>query len=80
MISPEVLIFLPRSPGAAWQPLASAGTGHMVKTNYGTNTATGLDAIRLWTVVMLLMRGLSGFLLDPSFIQLKLVLYILLIE
>jgi len=38
------------APGAAWQPLAAAGTGHTVKTNYGTNTASGLDAVRLWTV------------------------------
>lgn len=31
------------APGAAWQPLPAAGTGHTVKTDYGTNTATGLD-------------------------------------
>ncbi|WP_447768535.1 DUF6443 domain-containing protein [Sphingobacterium faecium] len=38
------------APGAAWQPLAAAGTGHTVKTTYGTNAATGLDVVKLWTV------------------------------
>ncbi|WP_454880734.1 DUF6443 domain-containing protein [Sphingobacterium detergens] len=38
------------APGAAWQPLPAAGTGHTVKTDYGTNTATGLDVVKLWTV------------------------------
>ncbi|MFD2904453.1 DUF6443 domain-containing protein [Sphingobacterium anhuiense] len=38
------------APGADWQPLAAEGTGHTIKTTYGTNTATGLDAVKLWTI------------------------------
>ncbi|UIR56448.1 RHS repeat-associated core domain-containing protein [Sphingobacterium sp. SRCM116780] len=38
------------APGAAWQPLAVAGTGHTLKTTYGTNATTGLDVVKLWTV------------------------------
>jgi len=45
------------APGAAWQPLAVLGTGHTVKTGYGTNTATGLDVVKLWTVTA---SGASG--------------------
>ncbi|WP_343539619.1 DUF6443 domain-containing protein [Sphingobacterium thalpophilum] len=45
------------APGAAWQPLPAAGTGHTVKTDYGTNTATGPDVVRLWTVTA---SGASG--------------------
>ncbi len=45
------------APGAAWQPLPAAGTGHTVKTDYGTNTATGLDVVKLWTVTA---SGASG--------------------
>jgi len=45
------------APGADWQPLAAAGTGHTVKTTYGTNTATGLDVVKLWTVTA---NGASG--------------------
>ncbi len=45
------------APGAAWQPLPTAGTGHTVKTDYGTNTATGLDVVKLWTVTA---NGASG--------------------
>jgi len=45
------------APGAAWQPLSTAGTGHTVKTDYGTNTATGLDVVKLWMVTA---NGASG--------------------
>lgn len=45
------------APGAAWQPLPAPGTGHTVKTSYGTNTATGLDVVKLWTVTA---SGASG--------------------
>jgi len=45
------------APGAAWQPLPAAGTGHTVKTDYGTNTATGSDVVKLWTVTT---TGASG--------------------
>ncbi|WP_286862269.1 MULTISPECIES: DUF6443 domain-containing protein [Sphingobacterium] len=45
------------APGAAWQPLPTVGTGHTVKTDYGTNTATGLDVVKLWTVTA---NGASG--------------------
>ncbi|WP_333888853.1 DUF6443 domain-containing protein [Sphingobacterium siyangense] len=38
------------APGATWQPLATAGTGHTVKIDYGTNTASGPNVVRLWTV------------------------------
>ncbi len=45
------------APGSAWQPSPTAGTGHTVKTDYGTNTATGLDVVKLWTVTA---SGASG--------------------
>ncbi|MGJ1457865.1 MULTISPECIES: DUF6443 domain-containing protein [Sphingobacterium] len=45
------------APGSVWQPLAVVGTGHTVKTDYGTNTATGLDVVKLWTVTA---SGASG--------------------
>ncbi|WP_333625477.1 DUF6443 domain-containing protein [Sphingobacterium siyangense] len=45
------------APGAAWQPLAVMGTGHTVKTVYGTNTATGADVVKLWAVTA---SGASG--------------------
>ncbi|MDR6735528.1 DUF6443 domain-containing protein [Sphingobacterium sp. 2149] len=45
------------APGAAWQPLPAPGTGHTVKTSYGTNTAMGLDVVKLWTVTA---SGASG--------------------
>ncbi|NQD71725.1 RHS repeat-associated core domain-containing protein, partial [Sphingobacterium shayense] len=42
------------SPGAAWQPLANrdlaATTGRTVETEYGTNVATGAEAVKLWKV------------------------------
>jgi len=38
------------APGADWQPLASAGAGHTIKTLYGTNTATGINIVKLWKV------------------------------
>ncbi|MDR2270612.1 MAG: RHS repeat-associated core domain-containing protein [Sphingobacterium sp.] len=45
------------APGAAWQPLPVPGKGHTVKTDYGTNTATGLDIVKLWIVTA---NGASG--------------------
>ena len=39
------------APGAAWQPAASRSTtGRTVATDYGTNVASGIEAVRLWTV------------------------------
>ncbi|NQD72656.1 RHS repeat-associated core domain-containing protein, partial [Sphingobacterium shayense] len=42
------------SPGAAWQPIANrdlaAATGRTVETEYGTNVATGTEAVKLWKV------------------------------
>ncbi|WP_454880725.1 DUF6443 domain-containing protein [Sphingobacterium detergens] len=49
------------APGAAWQPLPAAGTGHTVKTDYGTNTATGLDVVRLWTVTATGATGTTNY-------------------
>ncbi|NQD69971.1 RHS repeat-associated core domain-containing protein, partial [Sphingobacterium shayense] len=41
-------------PGAAWQPIANrdlaAATGRTVETEYGTNVATGTEAVKLWKV------------------------------
>lgn len=39
------------APGEAWQPMATAGTGHTVKTTYGTNTEIGNDVVKLWNVI-----------------------------
>jgi len=38
------------APGTAWQPAASRSTttGRTVVTEYGTNTASGPDAVKLW--------------------------------
>jgi len=38
------------APGAAWQPLASPGAGHTVKTAYGTNTNNGADTVTQWEI------------------------------
>ena len=43
--------------GTPWQPLAVVGTGHTVKTTYGSNSASGLDVVRLWTLTA---NGASG--------------------
>ncbi|WP_454880730.1 DUF6443 domain-containing protein [Sphingobacterium detergens] len=50
------------APGADWQPLPAAGTGHTVKTDYGTNTATGLDVVRLWTVTATGASGTTNYM------------------
>jgi len=49
------------APGAAWQPLPAPGTGHTVKTSYGTNTATGLDVVKLWTVTASVASGTTNY-------------------
>ncbi|WP_343571421.1 DUF6443 domain-containing protein [Sphingobacterium sp.] len=38
------------APGAAWQPLPTPGTGHTVKMDYGSNTTSGLDVVKLWAI------------------------------
>ncbi|QRY57118.1 DUF6443 domain-containing protein [Sphingobacterium siyangense] len=40
------------APGAPWQPLSSGvtGSGHTVRTDYGTNVETGVELVKLWRV------------------------------
>lgn len=40
------------APGSAWQPLngSIAGSGHTVKSDYGTNVDAGVELVKLWTV------------------------------
>ena len=49
------------APGAAWQPSATPGAGHTVKTTYGTNTANGLDVVRLWSVTPTGATGTTNY-------------------
>ncbi|WP_333575991.1 DUF6443 domain-containing protein [Sphingobacterium sp.] len=38
------------APGDIWQPLPTLGAGHTKKMTYGTNSTTGKDIVKLWTV------------------------------
>ncbi|MDR2271350.1 MAG: RHS repeat-associated core domain-containing protein [Sphingobacterium sp.] len=65
--SPMSRVLEQGAPGAAWQPLPTAGTGHTVKTSYGTNTTAGLDAVRLWTVTTSGATGTTNYLVGKLY-------------
>ncbi|MBB1646780.1 DUF6443 domain-containing protein [Sphingobacterium sp. UME9] len=38
------------SPGMTWQPLPVVGAGHTIKTEYSTNTESGVHTVNLWEI------------------------------